>query len=398
MAERPPETMPKPASPSLWTKNFLLLILLNLVTFCNYYMFPSALPPWVKTWGVDDHVLGWLTGIATIATLLARPFAGMALDRLERKGVFAAGLAIMLLASAAHYFFPIVGILLALRFIHGIGWSIANTSANTIVPEYIPKARFGEGMGYFSLASSFAMAIAPAIALSLPPGPMIWTATAFVSLAFILSLTMKHPPRPPKEPHTGKRLFPYEKAAILPAVTIFMITTTHGAVTSFTALYAAQRGIGNIGLFFTLQAAALIVTRPLSGKIGDKRGFTALTLFSAVIVAASLALLASADSMPLFLLSGMLFGAGRGAMQTATQITVLLNTPKERFGAANATYFTGFDGGIAFGSIIAGILSSAVGYSDMFLILMACPMFAGVLYLARMRFERRTGPPAEENV
>ena len=142
---------------------------------------------------------------------MTRPLAGVLLDRLGRRGVFLSGLALVTVASAAMYFFPLVGMILLLRFIHGLGWGVATTASSTVAADYIPKARFGEGMGYFSLAASMAMAISPAIALSLRAGPMFILATAFMVGSTLLALFLQYRPvAPPSGGPTSRN--PYENA------------------------------------------------------------------------------------------------------------------------------------------------------------------------------------------
>ena len=58
----------------------------------------------------------------------------------------------------------------------------------------------------------------------------------------------------------------------------------------------------------------------------------------------------------------------------------VINAPKERIGAANATFFTGFDGGIGFGSVIGGILAAAFGYGKMYMSLSILVVISAVMY------------------
>jgi MFS family permease len=48
---------------------------------------------------------------------------------------------------------------------------------------------------------------------------------------------------------------------------------TYGAVVSFLALYAQTMNVTNVGPFFTMYAITLMITRPLFGRIADKKGF-----------------------------------------------------------------------------------------------------------------------------
>ena len=361
--------------PALWTRNYVLIVVINGLLFVGFQFYPAALPPYVKSLGASDSTLGWLMAVSTLATLMTRPLAGVLLDRLGRRGVFLSGLALVTAASAAMYFFPVVGLILLLRFMHGLGWGVATTSSSTVAADYIPKARFGEGMGYFSLAAGMAMAVSPAIALSLQAGPMFILATAFMAGSTLLAFFLQYRPVAPQSGAPVSRN-PYEKAAINPAVVMFLVNTAYGAVVTFLALYASQRGIANIGPYFTVYAIVMMITRPNIGKLVDRKGQKAALFPGLAFLVAAMLLLSQSTGLSMFLASAVLYGIGQGAVHTSAQTLAILNAPKNRVGAANATFSTGFDAGIGFGAVLAGFLAGLFDYSGMFLCLAACPILA----------------------
>lgn len=372
-----------PMRPPLWSRDFILITTINLFLFLGFQAYPSALPPYVKSLGASDSMLGWLTGTATIATLLTRPLAGVFLDKVGRRGVFLSGLVMVTAVSGAMYFFPVVAIVLLLRFVHGLGWGVASTASSTIAADYIPKVRFGEGMGFFSLAASVGMAVSPAIALSLSPGNMFAIATTFMGTATLLALFLNY--KPVEKSQGGGFKNPYEKAAVLPALVIFMVATAFGAVITFLAVYAAEQGINNIGPFFTVYATVMIVTRPSTGKIVDRHGFKLVIPLGLATQVVSLVLLSQADNMCMFLVSAVFYGLGQGTVFTGTQALAILSAPSGRVGAATATFFTGFDAGVGVGAVAAGIMAGFMGYSGMYLCLAACPLIGFIIFLASMR-------------
>lgn len=364
----------------LWTKNFILITLVNLLLFMSFQLFPSALPPYIKSLGAPDSALGWITGITTIATLLIRPFTGIALDKFGRKGIFLTGLAAMLISAAAYRFSQAIGIILAVRFFHGVAWGAANTACNTVAADNIVKERFGEGMGFFSLSGSLALALAPALSLSVGMRAVVWLALGFSAVSLILALSVRYERMEALGGGAPKRRTPYEKAAIPASAIVFLIMTGHGAVLTFLALYGKQRGVDGAGLFFTVYAVCMLLSRPFLGKLVDRFGFGAGIWPSIALLPISLLLLSVSDTLPLFLLSAAPFGVGMGAAQTSLQTMAVVNAPKNRTGAANATFFTGFDGGIGFGAIVSGWIAAAVGYGGMFAVVAAFPVAAGALY------------------
>lgn len=364
----------------LWTVNFIIITLANFFLFFAFQLFPSALPPYLKSLGAADSILGWLQGITTIATLLMRPFAGIALDRYGRKGIFIIGLIGMILSTAAYLVFPAIGIILIIRFTHGMAWGIANTACSTVASDNIDKMRFAEGMGYFSLASSIAMAVAPAVALSIGMQSNIRLALIFLGVTLVLVPNIKYQKQAISLETEKKKILPYAKEAIFPTVVMFFITITWGAVVTFLALYGAERSVVVIGLFFTVYAISMLVSRPFLGKLIDRKGFGAGVWPGVILIPIALLLLSISNNLTLFLICAVLYGIGIGAVQSSLQTMAILNVSKDRTGAANATFFTGFDGGIGIGAVLAGLLSSVMGYGNMFATMAIFPILAGVLY------------------
>lgn len=364
----------------LWTVNFIIITLANFFLFFAFQLFPSALPPYLKSLGAADSILGWLQGITTIATLLMRPFAGIALDRYGRKGIFIIGLIGMILSTAAYLVFPAIGIILIIRFTHGMAWGIANTACSTVASDNIDKMRFAEGMGYFSLASSIAMAVAPAVALSIGMQSNIRLALIFLGVTLVLVPNIKYQKQAISLETEKKKILPYAKEAIFPTVVMFFITITWGAVVTFLALYGAERSVVGIGLFFTVYAISMLVSRPFLGKLIDRKGFGAGVWPGVILIPIALLLLSISNNLTLFLICAVLYGIGIGAVQSSLQTMAILNVSKDRTGAANATFFTGFDGGIGIGAVLAGLLSSVMGYGNMFATMAIFPILAGVLY------------------
>ncbi|WP_245612057.1 MFS transporter [endosymbiont 'TC1' of Trimyema compressum] len=135
----------------LWTKDFIIILLTNLFLYFSFQLLLPTLPVYIQSLGGSDGIIGLVTGISTIAAIISRPLAGIFLDRIGKKGIFLTGLLIFIVAVLAYRWLPTVLLILIFRFIHGFGWGISTTSISTVVSDKIPRKRFGEGIGYFSL-------------------------------------------------------------------------------------------------------------------------------------------------------------------------------------------------------------------------------------------------------
>lgn len=100
-------------------------------------------------------------------------------------------------------------------------------------------------------------------------------------------------------------------------------------------------------------------------------------------------ILSKSNAMGEFLISGFIFGIGFGAVQASLQAMAVIRAPKDRLGAANATFYTGFDGGMGVGSVAGGLLASYIGYGNMFLFISISLLMAGILFFVSNRFVKQ---------
>jgi MFS family permease len=186
------DTQTKRTREPLWTRDYVMVCLLYFLSFLGMWMLPNFLPVYISSLGAPSWMLGWVTGVTSIATIIARPVSGMAVDHFGRKGIYGVGSIGMAVTAVLFTFMPVVAAILALRFIQGLFWGATNTSCTTLATDILPKSRFAEGMGYFGMGASLALAIAPALSLGLfyaygEQVSVLVTAAFFVA-AFILSI------------------------------------------------------------------------------------------------------------------------------------------------------------------------------------------------------------------
>jgi len=367
----------------LWTKNFVLVSLANLFLFIGFQMLLPVLPVYSVKLGGASTSAGLVIGVFTFSSVVMRPVAGLLLDQKGRKGIFFYGLMVIMICTLAYQWVPGVLSLLALRFIHGFGWGAAGTATGTIASDLIPKKRFAEGIGYFALTGTAAMAIAPAVGLALMHGYGFRTvfnvSVAAVIAAFVIAVPIKLQKTKPQAAGESKGLI--EKSAVIPSLVMLFITMSYGAIVSFIALYAQERQVQNIGLFFTIYAIALLVSRPFFGRIADRKGHVFAVMPGILGILGAMAILYFAHALSVFLIAGFIYGLGFGAAQPALQAMAVRNVAAERRGTANATFFLGFDLGIGLGSIVWGMVAEAAGYRPVYVWAMVPVVAAMALYL-----------------
>jgi MFS family permease len=371
----------------LWTRDFILISLANFCVFMGLHMLMPVIPVYTIELGGSETWAGFIAGGFTLSVVLIRPLVGNLLDRQGRKGVYLIGILFFLLCTLAYHWVPSILTLLALRFLHGFGWGTSSTGASTIATDIIPKARMGEGMGYFGLTGTLSMAIAPALGLGLMDGygfNSVFTGAVFFALvAFFIALPINCMKIEPNARSVKSSII--EKAALTPGMIALFLTITYGSIITFIALYGAERQVENIGLFFSAYALSLLFCRPYFGRLADRKGYAAAVLPGILAVFLAIVILYLAHSLLAFMIAGFIYGIGFGGTQPALQAMAVRDVDPSRHGAANATFFLGFDFGIGIGSIAWGLLADIFGYQYIYLLALIPTFIALILFLKASR-------------
>jgi MFS family permease len=373
-----------PKAARLWTRDFVFLVAANLSLFTGFYLLMPTMPLYAVERGGGDRAAGLVLGIFSISAVLIRPVAGWALDRFGRRLLIALSLVFFALNALAYQWAAAVLALLVLRFMHGLSWGVCTTGTGALAADLIPKPRLGEGMGYFGMAATVAMGIAPAAALAMAASwgfsPLFFVSAALATLALLLALAIDYPPLH-RGVSRGILASLVAREALRPSLAVFFAGMTYGALLAFVALHAADQGVRNVGIFFTVYAVALTAIRPVAGRLADRRGFSTVLLPGFVLIGAALVILGAADRLALFVLAAVVYGMGFGAVLPALQALAVYGIAPERRGAASGTFYSAFDLGIAGGSTAGGVLAGLLGYASMFFVFAAAPLGALLFYL-----------------
>ena len=251
-------------------------------------------------------------------------------------------------------------------------------------------------MGAFGLAQASALTVGPAIGQILQralgyTGLFVVTAgTALAALACALPIPGGVLPES-RDPSPGRQVDSqtFLHAAALPAAAQFAASVAYGAIVSFVALVAQNRGLDTVGSFFALFALSSLGARPLAGTAYDNRGPAIVLAPAFLAVATGLALLAVAGGNGLFLLAGVVAGAGIGGTHTTLVARLIDRTPS----GSRATRVAGFTAcwelGVGIGAILTGRLADTAGFTATFLAIAAL----SVLGLAILPWLRGRRPP-----
>ncbi|MCL4441641.1 MAG: MFS transporter [Firmicutes bacterium] len=357
---------------ALWTRNFILVCLVNMMMFTSFYFLLPTLPVFVTdVLKGDESNVGYIIGVLSLTAVMVRPLSGFLLDVAGRKKILLYAFIAFSLAMAAYNFVTSLALLFVLRALHGICWGFSTTGAGTVAADVVPPSRRGEGMGYYGLSNTLAMALGPSLGLyilNVSGFNTLFSASFAVAAAGTLlvpGISYREHKRPEKVKISLDSFF--EPRVFSLSGIMFFTAVVYGGIVSFITLYGKDLGIKNAGTFFLAYALTLMLVRPVAGKAFDKNGPKLVMAAGFGAIFLSFVLLFYAGGLELFILSAIFMGIGFGAVHPTTMAMVINRVPPHRRGAANGTIFSSFDLGIGIGSILLGFVSKNFGLSYMYL-------------------------------
>ncbi len=367
------------SQPRLWTGSFVSICLVNLFIFINFHALLPTFPFFITSLGGDAFAIGVAAALFSLATVITRPFVGWIIDTRGRRTILLIGLVGLALMPMGYCIAAGIALAILLRTIHGIFQAVASNANSTWVADIVPRKRMGEGLGMHGLSLAISTAIAPAIGLTIMSTfgfrPLFVITSLSAVVAFVLTLFIHNKSYTlERKPLRLKELF--EPMSLPAAITQCLFMITYSVVEVFVAIYAAQQGLPNGGIYFVFIALSTLVSRIALGRFVDSHGERLLVYTGNVSCATAVLLLVFCHNLPCYILSALCMGYSFGAIVPSLQTMAMHAVAPARRGAATSTFFVAFDLGVAIGGFLAGVLIKALGYNAMFLIIMLFCFFS----------------------
>ena len=360
---------------SLLIRTFITMMLsASLVSLCNYFFY-ATMPIYATDIGASAALVGVVTGVYTISSFITRTFIGSFCDKYGRFIIVIVGAVICVLGCSGYLLASNIVILLLARSVHGVGFGFHTTAGSTAAIDSLPASRRMEGIGYFSLNSTLASAVGPGIALYIIGRQDLGFKTLFIIAAavmivtFLLDLSVRKNIRKTDKmiiqrnaaKEKPKAFLGFEKKAIPPSLIMLLLCFSQSSVISFLAVYAKERSLGNIGLFFTIASVAIFFSRFFVGKIGDRWGIQYTLIPCIILSSASLLLIALFPINWVIMCVAVIYGLGFGAAGPVVNTMVIEMCDESHRSAANSMYFASLDIGLGVGSSALGALAVLIG-------------------------------------
>lgn len=380
----------------LWTKNFVLTALVNIMVFFNAHLLLSTLAIYaISRFSVGDAAGGTAASLFVIGALVIRPLSGLLMAKLPIKALFLFCLAVFVVTPLLLGVAPSYPVLLVERFVHGLAFGVASTIVSAVAVAGLPATRLAEGTSWYATSTMVGVALGPVAGLalvnSLGFNAVIWAAVITSSIGVLLTVFVRTgaaDPRAGKPVENEHWITKFISPEALPAALLGMVASAgYAAIVTYLGLFAEERNITAASVFFLVYGATVLLSRPFTGPLMDRRGFVVVMLPALAIFAAALAVLSAAGNLWWLLLAAFGVGLGYGNVLSAGQTIAVTSVPKHRIGMATATFFLGIDAGIGLGPILLGPVVEQFGVHGMyFFMAVVVAVLAGVYaFLSRPR-------------
>jgi MFS family permease len=395
------------ATQSLWTRSFIIIALVNFMNAVIFLLLTIVMSK-VATdrFGASPALAGLSSSIFVIGAFVTRPVLGKRIHHFGQTRVLYVGCLFSLALTVCYFLANSNEMLLLIRFLHGAAHGTAALATGTIVAGVVPRERYGEGIGYFTLGQTLSTAIGPFVGLLLLRhggfNPIIITCSVLATLALLLLplLRVKDLQLTAEQvaETKGFKLSNYvEPKAVPVGVALGLSYLCYSSVSSFLALYSQEiRLTSAAGVFFIVYAVVVFVTRPPIGRRFDAKGENSVMYPAIVIFAVGLMIFAVANHGSVLLLAAAVMGLGFGAIQSCGRALTVKVTPLHRMGQATSTFYIFGDTGLGLGPLLCGLLIPLTGYRGMYWVMAGVTVASLAVY--HMLHGRRAGAVTAERL
>ncbi len=372
MHNRPPPNQLE--APFSYPLSFYLIMASTFLFFFSMHLLITPLPLYIKEVGGEPSQIGLVMGMFALTAVLSRPLVGRLVDTWGRKPVMMIGSAIFILGPLFYILARSVPSLFLARMFHGMGIAAFTTAYSTLVADLVPPPRRGEALGLAGVAPPLSIMLAPPLGDALLPRldfSLLFVVSAVVAaLSLLVAIPIREAARaanPQKAPGFLETLS--ERYVWTPSLLIVAVGLTYGSLLTFLPPFGVEKGIANVGLFFTAYGLMTMIARMPLGRLSDRVGRITVIVPATMLLALALAGLKVVGDVKLLIVVAILYGLGLSGTWTATMALVIDKAPLEVRGTAIGVLYACFDLGIGLGGVAVGPLAGMMGYGGMYLLL-----------------------------
>lgn len=380
----------------LFTRKFVALWLFQFATFFSAFQLLPVIPLRIVDLGGGKGTAGMFLFAYTMASALSAPVMGTIADHIGRRRMLIIASVLFVFFSLAYGVVPWLPVVLCIALIHGTLWSSILSAAGAIMAEFIPVSRRTEGMAYWGLAPTAAIAFAPAVGLWVHRFGWFTLCAEIATLSAITALWALQ--LDGGTARNAQAKFPtqfWEWPVVFSTLSLTVVAFGYGGITSYVALLSRERGIEPEALFFEVFAFTIVVIRVTTSRLGDRFGPKVLLYPSFVAMPIGFALLARATNRIEMASAAVFFGMGLGASFPAFMTFVMAHTAEDRRARTFGSVILAFDTGIGIGSLTIGAIGQRLSLGAAFNIAAGIACLSIPIFLVTSRVLARGTAVAE---
>ena len=390
---------------------FAVICVMGLFAILSSTMSKSpVLKPFATSLGTPDDLLGIVASASTIPGILISLPAASLSDVFGRRKLLL--FSAFVFASAPFLYLGVSSwwMLSLVRFYHGFATSIFMPVAEASIATLFPSKR-GERISLFNSATAVGRALAPFLGgyilfatnesfFTLYVAVGIAGITAFVIALLFLAEKRTLTTEPAKVERAPRKMFSgwliiikntnVLGVSFVQAIQYFVF----GSVDFFLVGYltdVVKMNLLSVGIITGSEIVALVVVRPLIGRISDRIGRTKPIVAGIVSSCFIIGAIPFTTQFPLLLLLAIAYGASFATVLSSTSPLVCDLVPATLVGASMGFLSTTMDIGQTLGPIVSGVIfSTNLRYTGMFLTLSILMVVSVAVFLLSKRQASKT--------
>lgn len=354
------------------------LITLCLASFAGNVSFSllfPVLPYYAQGMGASPSQVGLvIAGYSYVTAIFLVPF-GMLADRLGHRRMLIAGLALYTSIPLLYHLAGNLTQLGLVRAFHGLACAVFFPAASTLAIESAPSERWGEALGWLTMATQSALVIGPALGGLLLNhygfeaafyGCSVIPFVGLISVLFRLTTSQTATIKIRISSTSWSWL--RRSAVFAGLVAPFFFTIGSGTILTFMPLYSQGLGINETmaGIIIATVYIGSALLRVPGGKLSDKIGRRPVILLGLAISFATMILISYTNSFSGLMIAAIFYGIGMGIAMPAAYALVADLTPPEMRGLSMGLTSGFLHAGLALGPTTMGVVAATSNYATMF--------------------------------
>jgi len=362
------------------------VLLTNALLTASFQILAPVVPVLVERSGPEGAAGGATAAlfITMVAGELAVPWLH---SRWSPSQLLIGGQAIVAVTSLA-YLSPRAHplILLAATSARGLALGAVIVICVLLATELAPPERQGRALGLVGTATGVPGIVFPSLGIwMLEAGHPSYAAllgTFSAALGMLISIAL--PPMAPAIGAGGSNLLTALRRPMMLGLfaSLALFSFTNGGVLTFVPVNLHGAGLSSAAIFFLVLGISRIVSRFLSGVLGDRYSSLTILLIGLPLASVGLAALAVSLEPVVAVFSAITYGLGYGAVQTAAYLLMKTRAVPMSGSMLSTLWNSAIDVGSGSGGALVGVSASVYGYSEAFWLMPVMASAAAVPLLA----------------